>query len=138
MFTIAVRFVLGGVLTGLCAGAASAHHSRAATFDPQHKVTLSGTVTKLEWRNPHIWVFFDVADEAGETVNWACEGSAPNALYRRGWRPDSLQPGDRITVDGEVARNGTPNCNMRSVTLGDGKRVFAGDAGDADDPGARQ
>ncbi len=113
---------------------ALAHHSRAATFDPDHKVTLHGVVTSLEWRNPHIWVFFDVEGDDGRTINWGCEGAAPNALFRRGWRPDSLRPGDRVTIDGEVARNGTANCNMRSVMLTDGTRVFAGDAGDADDP----
>ena len=135
---IELRLALSGILALSPATAAQAHHSRAATFDPDHKVTLTGTVTKLEWRNPHIWVFFDVAGEDGEIVNWACEGGAPNALYRRGWRPDSLKAGDEITVGGEVARNGTPNCNLRSVALGDGKIVFAGDAGDADDPGARR
>jgi hypothetical protein len=122
----------------LAAAPTSAHHSRAATFDPDARITLTGTVTKLEWRNPHIWVFFDVTGEDGQIVSWACEGSAPNALYRRGWRPDSLQAGDQIKVEGEVARNGTPNCNMRSVVLGDGKSLFAGDAGDADDPGTRR
>lgn len=132
------RLAVGAATVLLAAPGASAHHSRAATFDPDAKITLTGTVTKLEWRNPHIWVFFDVVGDDGQIVNWACEGSAPNALYRRGWRPDSLQPGDQIKVDGEVARNGTPNCNMRSVVLGDGKSLFAGDAGDADDPGARR
>lgn len=116
--------------------AAWAHHSRHATFDPDDRVTLKGTVTNLEWRNPHIWVFFDVEGEAGARTSWACEGAAPNALFRRGWRPDSLKPGETITVDGERARNGTANCNMRSVTLTDGRVVFAGDAGSPGDPNA--
>lgn len=124
------------VVFGLIVGSvpALAHHSRTATFDPESKVTLSGVVTSLEWRNPHIWVFFDVEGDGGEIMRWACEGAAPNALFRRGWRPDSLRPGDEITVEGEIARNGSANCNMRSVRLKDGTRVFAGDAGDDDDP----
>ena len=120
--------LVAGYALAAAALPAAAHHSRAATYDPAERVTLTGTVSKLEWRNPHIWVFFDVQDDAGATTSWACEGGAPNALFRRGWRPDSLQPGDEITLEGEKARNGTPNCNMRNVTLADGTRVFAGDA----------
>jgi hypothetical protein len=118
------------------AGSAAAHHSRFATYDPDKAVSLSGTVTKLEWRNPHIWVYFDVKDAKGGVVGWACEGGAPNALYRRGWRPDSLKSGDTINLEGEVARNGSPNCNIRSVTLGDGTKVFAGDATTPETPSA--
>jgi hypothetical protein len=125
-----------GCLALGAARAASAHHSRHATFDPDDHVTLTGKVTNLEWRNPHIWVFFDVESEDGATTAWACEGGAPNALFRRGWRPDSLKPGDSITIDGERARNGSANCNMRSVTLTDGTVVFAGDAGSPGDPAA--
>ena len=96
-------------------------------------MTLTGTVTSIDWRNPHIWVYFDV-DEDGAVTNWGCEGGAPNALFRRGWRPDSLKVGDEIKIQGERARNGSANCNMRSVELAGGKSIFAGDAGDADDP----
>jgi hypothetical protein len=131
-----IRSLSAGCLALGLAAAASAHHSRHATFDPDDRVTLTGTVTNLEWRNPHIWVFFDVAGEDGATTAWACEGGAPNALFRRGWRPDSLKPGDAITIDGERARNGSANCNMRSVRLTDGSVVFAGDAGSPGDPAA--
>jgi hypothetical protein len=115
-------------------GPSAAHHSRHATFDPDDRVTLTGTVTSVEWRNPHIWVFFDVEDDDGATTAWACEGGAPNALFRRGWRPDSLKPGDAVTIEGEKARNGSANCNMRSAKLGNGNVIFAGDAGSSGDP----
>ena len=128
-----VRHVAGAAALLLLAGGASAHHSRAATFDPNERVSLSGVITKIEWQNPHIWVYFDVEQE-GAVTSWACEGGAPNALFRRGWRPDSLKIGDEISVEGERARNGTPNCNMRSVKLADGTPIYAGDVGDADDP----
>jgi hypothetical protein len=128
--------ILGGAILALaCSAPAWAHHSRAATFDASAPVSLRGIITKIEWQNPHIWVYFDVEGDGGST-NWACEGGAPNALFRRGWRPDSLKIGDEISVEGDRARNGTPNCNMRSVKLGDGTSVFAGDAGDAGDPNA--
>jgi hypothetical protein len=131
---LTLRLTVATVVVSLLSATAAAHHSRHATYDAEKRVELRGIVTRLEWRNPHIWVFLDVEDAAGDVIGWGCEGAAPNALFRRGWRPDSLKPGDEVTVSGEAARNGTTNCNMRSVTLGDGSQVFAGDAGDADDP----
>src|SRR5579871_4930046 len=73
-----------------------AHHSFAAEFDANQPITLKGVVTKVEWMNPHIYVYLDVKDENGKVVNWAAEGAPPNALYRNGWRKDSLKPGDAI------------------------------------------
>lgn len=102
-----------------------AHHSFAATYDADKPVSFSGIVTSVEFRNPHIWVFFDVQG-AGGITNWGCEGGAPNQLFRQGWRPDTLKAGDRITVEGFAGRDGTPICNMRVVRLSDGRQIFAG------------
>src|SRR6185295_15018853 len=105
---------------------ASAHHAFAAEFDSNKAVTLTGSVTKLEWMNPHIWVYFDVKDSSGNVEHWQCEGGAPNTLTRSGWTRDSLKFGDQITIDGFLAKNGSKTCNMRLVKLADGRSVFAG------------
>ena len=106
-----------------------AHHSFAATYDATKTVTLSGTITRVEFRNPHIWVFLDVPGETGVT-NWGCEGAAPNQLFRQGWRPDSVKAGEKITIEGFGARSGKAVCNLRVMTRADGSRVFAGQAND--------
>jgi len=103
----------------------SAHHSFSAEFDSNKTVTLTGSVTKLEWMNPHIWVYLDVKDVSGSVEHWQCEGGAPNALTRSGWNRDSLKFGDQITVDGFLAKDGSKTCNMRLVKLADGRSVFA-------------
>jgi hypothetical protein len=110
------------------AASASAHHSWAAEYDIQRAITLTGKVTKVAWMNPHIYVYFDVKDEAGKSINYAAQGSAPNVLYRMGWRTDTLKPGDIITVVGYKARDGWNRLNARDVTLSDGRRIFAGPA----------
>jgi hypothetical protein len=89
-------------------------------------VSLTGSVTKLEWMNPHIWVYLDVKDASGGVDHWQCEGGAPNTLTRSGWNRDSLKFGDQITIDGFLAKNGSKTCNMRVVKLSDGRSVFAG------------
>jgi hypothetical protein len=88
-------------------------------------VTFTGAVTKVEFRNPHIWVFLDVKD-GDKVTNWGCEGGAPIQLFRQGWRPDTLKQGDEISVEGFAARDGKPVCNMRMVKTSEGRRVFAG------------
>jgi hypothetical protein len=105
-----------------------AHHSFAAQYDRTKAVTLKGTVTKVEWANPHIYFYIDVKG-AEEAVNWAIEGGAPSMLYRNGWRVDSLKVGDEVTVDGWLAKDGTNLANMRVVTLADGKTVFGASSG---------
>jgi uncharacterized protein DUF6152 len=107
-----------------------AHHSFAAEYDANKKVTLKGAVSKIEWANPHIWIYVDVKDEGGQLVHWQCEGGAPNSLVRQGWSRNSLKPGDEVEVQGFLAKDGTHTANARSVTLPDGKRVFAGSADD--------
>jgi len=101
-----------------------AHHSFAAVFDEKATVKLQGTVTKLEWMNPHIWFYLEVKDENGGAVKWQCEGANPNTLLRQGWTRDSLKVGASVEVEGWRARNGTNTCNARSVVV-DGKRLFA-------------
>lgn len=103
----------------------TAHHSVPASYDPARTVTVSGVVTKVDFKNPHIWVFFDVKTDRG-VEQWKCEGGAPNQLFRAGWRPDSLKPGDEITIEGLAARDGSTACKMRSVTRPNGERVFGG------------
>jgi hypothetical protein len=117
--------------SSLLVGAAPllAHHSAASAYDTAKKVTFKGTVTKLDWKNPHVFTYIDVVDESGKVTNWAIEGSTPNQLYRAGWRKTDLKPGDTITVtDSSPARNGTSKSYGGVVTLPDGRRVLGGSA----------
>jgi hypothetical protein len=110
----------------LAAGAASAHHSFAAEFDRDMPITVTGTVTKVEWMNPHARFYIDAKNDAGETVNWDFELASPNGLMRRGWNRNSMKIGDVVTVAGHRAKNDPLVGNASSVTLADGKRLFAG------------
>jgi hypothetical protein len=107
-----------------------AHHSFAAEFDVKAPVTLKGTVTKVEWTNPHVWIYLDVANETGAVVHWQCENGAPNALARMGWTRNSLKVGEHITIEGFRAKNDDKTANARQVTLADGRKVFSGSAED--------
>lgn len=109
---------------------ALAHHSFSAEFDGKKPITLKGVVTKIAWANPHVYFYVDVKDASGAVVNWACEIDGPNALIRRGWKRDSLKPGDQVTVDAYVAKDGSKFVNARMVMLPDGRRVFAGSSDD--------
>jgi hypothetical protein len=106
-----------------------AHHSFAAEFDSNKVVTLNGVVTKVEWTNPHTYFYVDVTDDQGKVANWAVEGGAPNALYRAGWKPTSLKTGDRVTIVGSRAKDGSNLANATSFTLPDGRCLFAGSSG---------
>ena len=114
-------FVLGGLFTcGLLLSAAplSAHHSFAAEFDGEKKITLTGIVTKVEWTNPHVWFYINVKDaKTGEMTNWGAEMGPPHGLQRRGWRQNTMKIGDSVTVDGSMAKNGTKRMNASKVTL---------------------
>ena len=133
-----MRLKLFGVLA-MAAVPALAHHSFAAEFDSKKPVELKGTVTELEWVNPHAWIHLDVTDETGKVSSWNCELGSPNLLMRNGWRKDSIKPGDVIIVSGSAAKDGSNLANARTVKTIDGKRVFnAGSSGEAGTPGAPQ
>jgi len=121
---LAVTF---GVL--FCTVSVLAHHSAAAAYDTANKITLRGPVTKVEWKNPHVFYYLDVADASGKVTNWSVEASTPNQLYRNGWRKDDLKVGDAVTVvNSSPARNGLPKAYGGTLTLADGRKVFSGSA----------
>jgi Family of unknown function (DUF6152) len=109
---------------------AFAHHSFAAEFDAKKPVTLTGAVTKLEWTNPHARFYISVKDESGATTIWDFELGSPNGLMRHGWNRNSLKPGDMVTVMGYPAKDGSKLVNARSVSLADGRKIFAGSPDD--------
>jgi len=130
-----MRSHIGALATGLACllyggSSVAAHHSFAAEFDATKPVTLTGAVTKVEWRNPHIWVYLDVRDPAGKVTSWQCEGGAPNQLTRQGWTRQTLKEGEVVIIEGYQARDATSTCNARVWKLSNGKTVFAGSADD--------
>jgi hypothetical protein len=125
----AVLFVLGAATQPL------GHHSFAAQFDGSKPVTLVGAITRVEWRNPHIWIYLDVKNPDGSMTNWACEGGAPNQLIRQGWSPDALKIGESLEVLGYLARDGSKTCNGRTWKVA-GKGVLSGVNNDGG-PGGR-
>jgi len=104
----------------------SAHHAFSAMYDEHKLVTISGIVTKLEWVNPHVLMYVDGKDESGKAGHWKFEMGSPGGLVSRGWEKTSLKTGDRITLDGYRARDGSKVANARNVTLPDGRKLFGG------------
>lgn len=102
-----------------------AHHSFAAEYDSSKPVTLKGTISKVEWTNPHARFYVDVKDDSGKVTTWNLELASPNVLTRNGWGRNTLKVGDQVTVNGSMAKDGANLANARTVTLADGKKVFA-------------
>ena len=127
---IAVVVAVGGIGLWLAGTTApvEAHHAFAAEFDAERPVEFSGTVTKVEWVNPHVWIHMDV-DNNGVTEAWAFEAGTPNVLFRRGFTRESLLPGTAAKVDGYQAKDGTNRANGRDITLADGTKLFLGSSG---------
>jgi hypothetical protein len=107
-----------------------AHHSFAAEFDGTKPVRLIGIITRIEWTNPHSYFYLDVTDSKGHVANWACESGNPGALSRRGWKKGDIKYGDKLIVDGYLAKDGSKFIDARRVTLPDGRVVYGGSAGD--------
>jgi hypothetical protein len=122
-----LRWILAAALVSALAARPSAHHSFGVAFDASKPVTLSGVVTKIDWRNPHSHVYVDVKGADGKVVNWTFEGYPPNVLSRTGWKRDeTIKIGDTIKAFGWLARDGTPFAHLREVTLASGQRLFFG------------
>src|SRR5713226_4023973 len=126
---IGLTLIMVGAAVLLAVVPLAAHHSFAAEYDSNKAVTLKGTIVKMEWVNPHSWLDLDVKDPDGKVSSWKLEFAAPNALYRRGWRQESLPAGVEVTVTAFQAKDGSLTANAVDVVLPDGKKLFVGSSG---------
>ena len=128
MRTAICAFVVGiGLL--LATVPMRAHHSFAAEFDGNKPIVLKGAVKEMVWSNPHGWLYIDVKAPDGKMITWALELGTPNAMYRRGWRKTDLPVGTQVTVEGFLAKDGTPTANATSITMADGRKLGVGSSG---------
>ena len=125
---VVVLSIMGLAMSGW-ASPASAHHAFAAEFDANRPVNFTGTITKMEWVNPHCWLHIAVKQTDGTTVSWAIEAGTPNVLFRRGFTKDTLQAGIEVVVDGYQSKDGSRRANGRDLTLPDGRKLFLGSSG---------
>jgi hypothetical protein len=121
-----IAVVVAGVVLLCAAVPVLAHHSVAGEYDQNKVITLKGTVSKIEWTNPHARIYVDVADASGKVTTWNFELAARSALTRQGWTGKSVKIGDTVTVEGDLARSGVAGAHVRSVVLADGSKVFSG------------
>ena len=118
------RNLLAMLVLAAVAAPVLGHHSETAEFNPDTPVTVTGTIVKVEWLNPHVWFYVDVKDEKGTVTTWGFSGAPPGSLMRRGITKDVLKIGSVVNVEGARARDGSNNASSRSVTFADGKNVF--------------
>jgi hypothetical protein len=129
---VQILFAAGALL--LAGVPARAHHAFSAEFDTEKPIKFKGTVTKMEWINPHAWIHIDVKGEDGKVTEWMIEAAAPNSLLRRGWTKNSLPVGTEIIVEGFQAKDSANRANGSVITFTDGRKLFIGNP--AGDPGA--
>lgn len=126
MEKIRLAWLASGIALLAAAAPLMAHHSFAAEYDSEKRITITGKVLSVELVNPHSWIHVEAAGPDGKVQDWACEFGPPNGLYRNGWNKTSVKIGDTITVAGSLAKNGSPTINANNIQTADGKRLFAG------------